>query len=111
MEVIQSPSVMAKRLEAEVRMLLRPVDVYKLDPSLRETMANLRQNLADARIYSNDYELSETREEQELNAKRAKHWLNEARSDILEASQHDIFSAIDVAHLSAQIDQIIGDLK
>ncbi len=111
MESEQSPSVMAKRLEAEVRMILRPVDAYKLDPKQRETLANLRQNLADARIYSNDYELSETREEQELNAKRAKHWLREAREDMLSASQHDIFSAIDVAHLSAQIEQIIGRLN
>jgi transposase len=101
----------AKRLEAEIRMILRPVDAYKLNPAQRETLADLRQNLADARIYTNDYELSETREEQTLNAKRAKHWLKEAQEDILTASQHDIFSAIDVAHLSAQIEQIIGELK
>lgn len=111
MEVNHSPSVMAKRLEAEVRMILRPVDIYKLEPAMRETTGNLRQNLADARVYTNDYELSETREEQTLNAKRAKHWLNGARADILIASQYDIFSAIDVAHLSAQIEQIIGSLQ
>lgn len=102
---------MAKRLEAEIRMILRPVDIYKLSSSQRETMADLRQNLADARIYANDYELSETREEQMLNAKRARHWLRESASEILSASQHGVFSAIDVAHLSAQIEQIIGYLK
>ena len=111
MENNQAPSVMAKRLEAEVRMILRPTDVYKLGPDERETLANLRQNLADARIYTTDYELLEIREDQSLNAKRAKHWLREARDDILSASQHDIFSAIDVAHLSAQIEQIIGNLN
>jgi len=111
MEVNHSPSVMAKRLEAEVRMILRPVDFYKLEPAQRETMADLRQNLADARVYTNDYDLSETREEQTLNAKRAKHWLSEVRTDILNASQYDIFSAIDVAYLSAQIEQIMGSLQ
>lgn len=110
MQADHSPSVIAKRLEAEVRTILRPVDLYKLAPAQRNTLTDLRQNLADARIYSINYELSETREQQLINAKQARHWLEKARADILNASQYDIFSAIDVAQLSAQVEQIKGKL-
>jgi hypothetical protein len=58
-----------------------------------------------------DYELSETREEQAKNAKFAKKWLNQAQKNILSASEFNIFDAIDVAHLSAQIDQVKDGLK
>jgi hypothetical protein len=55
--------------------------------------------------------LSESREEQLYNAKKAKKWLDQARRNILSASEFNIFGAIDVAHLSAQIDQIISEIK
>ena len=73
--------------------------------------AKLMQALGDARIYASDYELSEVREEQLDNAKKAKKYLEQARASILKASETNIFGAVDVAQLSAQIDQIIGDLK
>jgi hypothetical protein len=74
-------------------------------------LAKLQQNLVDSRIYARDYELSESREEQVDNAKKAKKWLEQAQKNILTASEFNIFGAIDVAHLSAQIDQIISELK
>jgi hypothetical protein len=105
------PSVRFKRIEADVRQILRKVDATKLERKYREALAQLRQNLIDIRIYVNAYELSEERPEQLDNAKIAKQWLAEASKNILKSSERDIFSAIDVAHLSAQIDQLTGDLK
>lgn len=94
-----------------MRQILRKINESKLERKYRVTLIDLRQNLVDIRIYTNAYEFSEERPEQMENAKIAKDWLTKARQNILKASEANIFSAIDVAHLSAQIDQLIGDLK
>jgi hypothetical protein len=108
---VSGPSTNVKRLEADVRQILRKVNESKLERKYRNALADLRQNLVDIRIYTNGYEFSEERPEQLENAGAAKHWLAEARKNILKASESDVFSAIDVAHLSAQIDQLIGALN
>ncbi|HEX5448119.1 MAG TPA: hypothetical protein VFW90_02880 [Candidatus Saccharimonadales bacterium] len=107
----ESLTIRVKRLEAQVSSALRPVDRQALDRRERELLAKLVQSLTDSRIYSQSYELSETRDEQLKNAREAKKWLGRARRDILKASEKDIFGPADVAHLSAQIDQIIGELR
>lgn len=104
-------STRVKRLEADIRQALRKVDSDKLERKYREALSNLRQNLVDIRIYVNAYEFSEERPEQEQNAKSAKKWLAKARQNILKASEADVFGAAEVAQLSAQIDQLSGDLK
>lgn len=107
----QSPSTGIKRLDGEIRQILRNQDVSRLPAKQRGLLANLDQDLVDARKYVNAYELSETREEQLDNAKVARSWLSKARKCILSASEHDIFGAVDVASLSAQIDTIKDNLK
>jgi hypothetical protein len=105
------PSLRAKRLEADVRQILRKTDEGKLELKYRKALAGLRQNFADIKIYTNAYEYSEERSEQLENAKMAKGWLEDASKNILKVSEADIFSAIDVAHLTAVIDQVKADLK
>lgn len=107
----QSPSTVIKRLEAQIRRILSKFDIYKMSRRERENIDDLHQSLIDARKYSLAYELSETREDQLHSAKEAKKWLKKAQADILAGSQADVFNAIDVAHLSAQIDQVMADLK
>lgn len=107
----ESPSVVVKQVENQVGMILRKVNMRKTADREVKLLASLRQNLTDARIYAHDYELSEMREEQLANAKRAKKCLELVRGQILKASEHDIFGPVDVAHLSAQIDQARADLK
>lgn len=92
-------------------MVLRRVDQLKLEAKPRNVLANLRQALGDAQIYTRDYELAEMRDEQLANAKKAKKYLTQARQNILKSSEFNIFGAVDVAQLSAQIDQLIGDLR
>jgi hypothetical protein len=106
-----SPSRKVKQLDSQISNILRKVYLRKLSSKERDVLSMLQQNLVDSRIYIRDYELSETREEQLDNSKEAKKWLEQARKNILAASEFNIFGAIDVAHLSAQIDQIISDLK
>jgi hypothetical protein len=106
-----SPAAQAKNLETLVNYVLRKFDLTRLGTDERENLLALKQDLTHGRIYTSDYELSETREEQITNARRARQWLFKARAKILKASESNIFSAADVAQLSAQIDQISGDLK
>lgn len=105
------PSLRVKRLEADVRQILRKTDEAKIERKYRSALTGLRQNLVDIRIYINAYEFSEERPEQLQNAEIAKKYLQQARQHILKASEDDIFSAVDVAHLSAQIDQLIEEIK
>lgn len=107
----RSPSVAVRRLEGDMRSILRNVNMRSLDLRERDALAKLSQALEDARVYTQGYELSETREEQVKNARIGKKWLRQARQHILKVSERGVFGAIDVAHLSAQIDQVIGDLK
>jgi len=107
----QSPSVTVKQLENQITMILRRVDQHKLEEKPRKAVAALDQVLNDARIYSRDYEASEMRDEQLANAKKAKKYLELARQHILKASEFNVFGPIDVAHLSAQIDQLQAELK
>jgi hypothetical protein len=106
-----SPSRAVKGLDSQVRVILRKTDLNRISAKERGILSKIQQNLNDARIYSGDYELSETREEQLANAKTAKKWLEQSRKNILIASESNFFSAIEVAHLTAQIDQIISELK
>ena len=106
-----TPGGLVKQVEAQVERILRQVDWAEVNEKGRVAVAELRQSLTDARTYSQDYELSEMRQEQLDNAKKAKKYLSLARRQILRASEFDVFSAIDVAHLTAQIDQAKADLK
>lgn len=94
-----------------MRQILRKTDPAKLERKYRDALSDLRQNLVDIRIYVNAYEFSEERPEQEQNAKTVKKWLARARQNILKASEAEVFGAADVAQLSAQIDQLSGDLQ
>jgi hypothetical protein len=106
-----STGAMVRQIDNQVGRILRQADWSKMGQKVRICIDELRQSLADAKKYSQDYELSEMRDEQLENAKKAKKYLNLARRNILRASEFNIFSAIDVAHLTAQIDQVKADLK
>jgi hypothetical protein len=109
--VSYSPSGLIKQIETQVNMILRKIDWAQVNEKGRKSVEELRQFLIDSKVYTHDYELSETRDEQLANARLASKWLEQARARILKASEHDIFGPVDVAHLAAQIDQVKADLK
>jgi hypothetical protein len=103
---IQSPFTLAKRLENQIVSVLSPLDIFTMPHSERKLITELRRDMADAKLDTRDYELSETRDEQLDNAKIAKERLDQVRKLILAASEINIFSAIDVAQLTATIEHI-----
>ena len=106
-----SLSATVKKLEAEVRSLLRAYDLRKLPAKQRTVLINLMQNFEDARIYANTFEASEKPEDRRKSAGQSRKWLEQARKNILSASEFNVFGAVDVASLSAQIEQVLQGLK
>jgi hypothetical protein len=56
-----SPFVLTTRLVTHLKGTLSAIDVYQLPTEERKIVTDLRQQLADARLDTRDYELSETR--------------------------------------------------
>jgi ribosome-binding factor A len=104
-----SPSYLIKQLATQMNQIVRRLDRNELSSKDRTVLAKTAQDLATARVYASAYELSETREEQLENTKAAKKWLNLVNKNLLAMSH--IFSAIDTAHMTAQIDLILSKLE
>ncbi len=103
---VQSPFTMVKGLENQIVAVLSALDLYTMPQAERKIVTELRRDLVDSRLDIRDYELSETREEQLGKAKIAKERLDQVRKHILAASEINVFSAIDVAQLTAIIEHI-----
>lgn len=106
-----SLSTGVKRLDSEVRLILRKVDLGLLSSRQRQQVSELQQFLSDARLYIGEFEASETKEERTANAKQAKKLLRGAMKRILSMSEQNIFSPVDVAQIGAETERIIDNLK
>jgi len=109
--VEESAFLQIKQLEVEVVGVLSPIDIYSLDRPQQKLVTTIKQDLVDARLDVRDYELAETRTEQLENAQAAKQRLEVLRKHILAASEYNLFSAVDVAQLTAHLDTISGRLN
>lgn len=107
----QSPLYLTRQLDNQVGRALAKVDLRAISRAERDLITTLQQEIHDAKTYISAYELSETRAEQEENAKAAKKWLNKVRKQVLALSEHDYFNPVDVAHLTAQIETICKYLR
>jgi len=104
-----SPFLAMQRTEAQIKALLRGLDMELLEPAEKRAAAALRRLVVDARLDVRDYELSETREEQLKCAGAAKKRLEKLQKNILAAGS--AFGPADVAQLSAQLEQISETIK
>lgn len=98
-----------KSLETSVGQILAGFDVFEWPMDQQTAVRELKGALVDARLEVRDYELAETRTEQLAQAKVALERLEHSRTRILQMSAYNVFSAIEVAHLGAQIEHI-GEL-
>jgi len=100
-----------KSLETRLSGVLSRFDTFSLPEAEQKIIEALRQNVVDARLDIRDYELSETRAGQLQKAEEARQRLEHVRKGVLAASEYNVFSATDVAHLSAQLEQIIENIR
>lgn len=108
--MVEQPYALAKRLEADIRGILATVDKPSQDAPTRQLLVRLQRETTDMRLDARDYEVAETRAAQAKLAEVAAKRLYAIRENMLLASQNNIFSAIEVAQLSAHIDRIIERL-
>lgn len=90
--------------------LLNGIDLPTLDSKEQRLISELKNTLIDARLDIQDYELAETREFQLGNAKEALVRLKKVQT-IISSNVLNVFGAVDVAHLVAQIEQIKAKLR
>lgn len=101
-----SPYLLMQQFERMLLGHLSVIDIYDVPPAERKAFTSLKNEAIDARLDIRDYELSETREEQLQNAREAKKRLGRLHKHILAASEYNVFSAIDVAQMSATLEHI-----
>src|SRR5258706_4671099 len=92
----------ARRIEETVLKAVATIDLYESDKRGRELVKHLQHDASDARQDIRDYELAETRAEQAKLGTAARERLASLRDNILQASQYNVFNAVDVAEISAK---------
>ena len=106
-----SPFLLVKGLETQLSSVLSALDIFSLPKAEQKLVSGLKRDIVDARLDIRDYELSETRSEQLKNAVAAHKRLEHIRKGILAASEYDVFTAVDVAQLTAQLEQISENVR
>ena len=100
-----------KALDTHVNGIVSAFDIDALMPDERKILALIKRQLTDTRLDVRDYEYADTRAEQQRYAKTAHKTLDAVQSTLLQASEHNLFGAIDIAHISAQIQHIKEQLQ
>lgn len=91
--------------------ILNALDTDTLDRSDQKIITALKLLMADARLDIRDYEMADSRAEMIKYSKSATKRLEQTREMILLASEHNIFGAIDVAQLTAELEQIAAEVR
>lgn len=101
----------AKALESQIGIILSSYDIGDLPMQQKDLVTKLKHQLVDAKLDARDYEYAETRAEQLQHAKEGKKRLKGLNQSILKASEYNLFGAVDVAQLSARIEQLISGME
>jgi hypothetical protein len=109
--VDSSPLGQIRSLETQVRAVISRLDLAELPKDERTVVTKLKNDLIDAKLDIRDYEFSDTLAEQRGHGKQAVKRLESIRAGILAASEYNVFNAVDVAQISAQIEQIIDEVR
>jgi hypothetical protein len=111
MEEPATPLEQLHQIEMFVRSLLSELTDDELEVAARHAVRDIRQTVANARKFLRDYDREEDARLQARILPQCLACLATLRQDILDASQYDVFGAVDVAHLTATIDQLIERLR
>jgi hypothetical protein len=111
MEQIDAAAVF-KLVANQINSALSGVDVFSYgDKKQRAIIANLKRLAVDVRLDIRDMDMSETRVEMEKHSRAVRKRLAELNKNVLAASEFNVFNAVDVAQLGAQIEQIMVGLE
>lgn len=91
--------------------ILNRLDIDLLDHTQLKLVGTIKRLLADTRLDIRDWEMADSRSEMRRHSREALKRLEQVRQSILLASQHDIFSSMEIAELSAYFDHIASELR
>ena len=101
----------AKELETRIRGILSSFDIDGLSHSQRNLVATIMRQAADVKLDIRDYEYAETRDEQLAQVHQGKRRFAALQKNIIRASEYDMFSAMDIAQISAHIEHITSNME
>lgn len=102
----ESALTLITRLSRQIDGLITALDIDLIGRETGKTLVKIRQLSQEARLDVRDWEMSETRTEMNENSRMACQRMDDLRKHVLKASEHGIFSTVDVVHISAQLDTI-----
>jgi hypothetical protein len=105
-----SPFERAKALDTHLRTLVSSFDIDALRAEERDALRALKSTVTDVRLDMRDYGMAETKHEQDERARALRKRLEQLEQIIVKAGGLNLVSAIDVAQLSAEVQQIMADL-
>lgn len=106
-----SPYDQAKSLELQITAVLSAIDADSAPKEERNLIARLKRQVVDARLDVRDYDYADTRVEQTRHGEQAKKRLEQLEKLVVAASEYNIFSAVDVAQISAHIQTLVAQLQ
>lgn len=98
-------------LEAHVVGLFALHDITTLPHAQKELVSMIKNQLVDARLDVRDFEYAQSRAEQLEYARESRPRLEELHKNVLKASGYGLFSAVDTAHTSARLQQILSHMR
>ncbi len=105
-----SPFERAKALNAQLASLLSELDVDSLPRDQRDVLSVIKHDAIDVRLDIREYGMAETKAEQDIRAHEVRERLAALEQYIVKAGEYNLFGAVDVAQLSAIVQQIISYL-
>jgi hypothetical protein len=105
-----TPLTKIKQLETVINSILRTHDVQALERETQKAVAHLKRELTDARLDIRDAEFADTGEDYRRHVSDAKARLVKVNKSILNLSSDGLFKPVDVAELSAKLDQLSSEL-
>lgn len=106
-----SPYDQAKELVRQLNSILSSLDIDSLSREERDLAVGIKQLFDHVRLGARDYDYADSRYEQEQSAVETKQYLEQLQAAILKASEFNLFGAVDVAHASAHIQQLVSRLQ
>ena len=111
----QSTYQQMRQLDVLVRRWTLPDDsLGSGGTAAQRSLDSLKRSVRAAVDRTRDYELSQAEEDTRMQAKTlplAIKSLAAVRTDLLKASEYDVVSAVDVAQISAQLDELLDSLR
>lgn len=106
-----APSQLLRELDRQLFRIISAVPIRTIDSADRVLLESVRPLASFALKHINEYELGDSREEQQRFAADAIERLEKLQKAILACSERGYIGAVDVADTTSQIDRLVAVLR